>query len=76
LKPARFPPVEFCAVRWFGGGGHLVLFVFEPVAVAFEHDGVGVEDEAVDHGFDGDSGASVRGSPSWLGVSTLPTSTR
>ena len=38
----------------FGAGGHLLLFVFESVAVAFEDVDVGVVDEAVDHGFDGD----------------------
>jgi len=30
------------------------LFVFEAVAVAFEHDDVAVMDETVDHGFNGD----------------------
>jgi hypothetical protein len=29
-------------------------FAFEPAAVAFEGDDVGVVDAAVDHGFDGD----------------------
>ena len=38
-----------------GGGGHLLLFVFDPVAVAFEDVDVGVVDETVDHGFDGDA---------------------
>ncbi len=36
-------------------GGQFVVFVFQPVGVAFEGEDVGVVDEPVDHGFDGDS---------------------
>lgn len=42
-------------------GGHLLVFVFEPVGVAFEDDDFGVVDEPVDHGCDGDGVAEDLG---------------
>jgi hypothetical protein len=39
----------------------LVVFVFEPVGVAFEGEDVGVVDESVDHGFDRDGVAEDLG---------------
>lgn len=37
------------------GGGQFVVFVFQPVGVAFEDEDVGVVDEPIDEGLDGDS---------------------
>jgi hypothetical protein len=42
----------FSLVRWWRGDAAEVS-VFEPVAVSFQGDDVGVVDEAVDHGGDG-----------------------
>jgi hypothetical protein len=45
------PPWFCCCLAWFGGGrGNAAeVAVFEPVAVSFQGDDVGVVDEAVDH---------------------------
>src|SRR4051812_18566734 len=54
-NPARARPVSgggkasrICGLR--GGGNAAEVAVFEPVAVAFEGDDVGVVDQPVDHG--------------------------
>ena len=51
-KTARFAPLR--GLTGVFGGDHLLVFVFEPVGVAFEDEDFGVVDEPVDHGSDRD----------------------